>query len=179
MLDVLDSVPEAVRERTSQKMDRLIEREGDDYLERETVRAMVADGLMELPEESIVSDVADWASKHSEETVRRIGDVIGYLSDVEMKSLHRGTNRICIRCKALGLEEGLSLLADGKEGVVEKGKAILVGIEAYRTRERAEQRSLLPIKFPLGAEDVAIAIGAEVVVMPKGHSERGIRYRPI
>ena len=179
MLDVLDSVPEAVRERTSQKMDLLIEREGADYLEREAVRAMVADGLMELPEESIVSDAVDWASKHSEETVRRTGDVIGYLSEVEMKSLHRETNRICIRCKALGLEEGLSLLADGKEGVIEKGKAILVGIEAYRTRERTEQRSHLPIIFQLGAEDVAIAIGAEVVEMPKGHSERGVRYRPI
>ena len=79
MLGVFDSVPEGVREKTRQKMDRLIEREGDDYLEREGVRAMVADGLMELPEESIVSDAVDWASNHSEETVRRTGDVIGYL----------------------------------------------------------------------------------------------------
>ena len=91
-------------------MDRLIEREGDDYLEREGVRAMVADGLMELPEESIVSDAVDWASNHSEETVRRTGDVIGYLSEAEMKSLHRETNRIGIRCKALGVEESFSLL---------------------------------------------------------------------
>ena len=179
MLDVLDTVPEAVRERTSQKMDRLIEREGDDYLEREAVRAMVADGLMELPEESIVSDAVDWASNHPEETVRRTGDVIGYLSEAEMKSLHRETNRISIRCKVLGREEELSILANGKEGVVKQGKAILVGVEAYKTRERAEQRSRLPIIFGLDAEDVAIAIGAEVVEMPKGHSERGIRYRPI
>ncbi len=178
-LGVFDGVPEAVREKTRQKMDRLIKREGESYLGRDGVRAMVADDMVELPEESIVSDAVDLASSHSEETVRRTGDVIGYLSEAEMKSLHREINRIGNRCKVLGLEERLSLLADGKEGVVGQGKAILVGAEAYKNRQRAEQRSRLPIIFGLDTEDVTISIGAEIVELPKGHSERGIRYLPL
>ena len=175
-LAVLDGVPEAVKRKTRQRMETLVEHEGDDYLERDAVRSLVADDLMDLPEESIVSDALRWAVHNSDARARRIGELLSQLSEAEMRSLHQETNRIWLRCKALNVEERFSLLADGREDVREPGKAILVGVEIFRTRERAMERSKLLLKFGVNSAEVAAAIGAEIVVMPEGFTERGIRY---
>ncbi len=81
-----------------------------------------------------------------------------------------------MRCKVLDCEERFSFLADGTEESREPGTAILVGVEVYRTPERAEQRSRLPLNFRVESEEVTLALGAQVVSAPRGHSERGIRY---
>ena len=173
MLGILDVVPEAVKRKTRQRMETLIEHEGADYLDRDAVRSLVADDLMELPEESIVSDALRWAANHSDARAQRIGELLGRLSEAEMRALHQETNRIGIRCKALDVEERFSLLADGREEAREPGKAILVGVEVFRTRERAMERSQLPLVFGMDSEEVTVAIGAEIV---PGDAERGIRY---
>ena len=176
MLGVLDVVPEVVKRKTRQRMETLIEHEGDDYLDRDAVRSLVADDLMKLPEESIVSDVLRWAANNSDPRAQRIGELLGQLSEAEMISLHQETNRIGIRCKALNVEEGFSLLADGREEAMKPGKALLVGVEVFRTRERAMERSQLPLIFGIDSEEVTVAIGAEIVAVREGYAERGIRY---
>ena len=175
-IEILNGAPEAVKRKTRQRMETLVEHEGDDYLERDAVRSLVADDLMELPEESIVSDALSRAVNNSDARVRRIGELLSRLSEAEMRSLHQETNRIGIRCKALNVEERFSLLADGKEEAREPGKAILVGVEVFRTRERAMERSSLPLIFGLNTEEVTVAIGAEILTVPEGSAERGIRY---
>ena len=176
MLRTLDGVPEAVKRKTKQRMETLIKQEGDAYLERDAVQSLVADDLMELPEESIVSDALSWAANHSDPKAQRLGELLGRLSEDEMRSLHQETNRIGMRCKALDLEERFSLLADGREEAREPGKAILVGVAVFRTRERAMERSQLPLKFGMDSEEVTVAIGAEIVEVREGDAERGIKY---
>ena len=176
ILGFLDGVPEAVKRKTRQRMETLIEREGDGYLDRDAVRSLVADDLMELPEESIVSDAQCWAANHSDARAQRIGEFLGRLSEAEMRSLHQETNRVGIRCKALNVEERFSLLADGREEAREPGKAILVGVAVFRSRERAMERSQLPLIFGVDLEQVTVAIGAEIVAVREGYAERGIRY---
>ena len=176
MHGVLHGVPETVREKTSQRMGRLIESEGDNYLKRDAVRSMVMDNMMELPEQSIISDAIPWLTEHADAKARRIGNILGRLSEAEMRSLHRETNRIGLRCKTLNVEERFSLLADGRDSATEPGKAILVGVEVFPTRKRATERASLPLMFGLNAEEVTLAIGAEIVTVPEGLAERGIRY---
>ena len=178
MLRILDNVPETVKKKTSQRMDRLIKSEGDDYLKRDAVRSMVADNLMDLPEKSIISNALCWTTNHSDAEVRQLGDLLGRLSEAEMRSLHKETNRIGLRCKALNVEERFSLLADGRDGATESGKAILVRVEVFQTRKRARERASLPMIFGLNTEDVAVAIDAEIVAIPEGFAERGITYWP-
>ena len=176
MLVSLDGVPEAVKRKTRQRMEALVEREGGAYLERDAVRSLVADNLMEAPEESIVSNALRFAANHSDARAQRLGELLGRLSDDEMRSLHQETNKIGIRCKALNVEERFSLLADGREEASEPGKAILVDVEVYRTRERAMERSQLPLKFGMDSEEVTVAMGVETVPVRKGYTEGGIRY---
>ena len=176
MLRVLGDVPEAVKTRTRQRMDSLIKREGDDYLARDAVKSLVADDLMEFPEESIVSDALFWVEKNPDPRARKISEALGKLTEVELKSLHQEINRIGIRCKTLKVEETFSLLADGIDKATEPGKVILVGVEVFRTRERAMQSSSLPLIFGLDEEEIAVAIGADIVAVPEGLTKRGIRY---
>ena len=176
LLGTLDGVPEAVKRKTRQRMDTLIKNEGDDYLKRDAVRSMISDDLMQLPDDSFVSDAIGWAAKSSDPRARKFVDLLGRLTDSEMRSLHKATNRIGIRCKALSLEERFSLLADGREEASEPGTAILVGVEVFRTQERAMERSQLPLFFGVDSEEVTVAIGAEVVPVRQGNMARGIRY---
>ena len=179
MHGVLHDVPETLRKKTSQRMDRLIETECDDYLKRDAVRSMVMDDMVEWPEkESIISEAISWLTDHADAKARRIGEILARLSEAEIRSLHRETNRIGLRCKALDVEEGFSLLADGRDGTAEPGKAILVGVEVFPTRERAEERTSLPLVFGLNTEEVTLGIGAEIVEVPEGLSQRGIRHIP-
>ena len=176
MLRVIGDVPEALKTKTRQRMNTLIKREGDRYLARDAVQSLVADDLMEFPEDSIVTDALVWAAEESDPRARKISELLGQLSEAEMKSLHRETNRIAIRCKALDLEEKFSLLSDGRDEVRESGRAILIGVEVFRTRDRAMEGSLLPLIFGLDEEEIAVAIGAEIVSVPMNFTERGIRY---
>ena len=176
VLAILDEVPVAVKDKTRERMDSLVEKERDDYLKRDAVRSLVADDLMELPEESIVSDALNLAANSSDARGQKMAEALGRLSEAEMKSLHRETNRIGLRCKALNLEERFSLLADGREEVKEPGKAILVGVEVYRTRERAMEKSRLLLFLGVDSEEVTIAIGADSVPVGNGDVARGIRY---
>ena len=177
MQGVLQDVPEMVRKKTSQRMDRLMETERDDYLKRDAVRSMVMDDMVEWPEkESIISEAISWLTDHADAKARRIGEILARLNEAELRSLHKETNRIGLRCKALDVEEGFSLLADGRDETAEPGKAILVGVEVFPTRERAEERASLPLVFGLVTEEVTLAIGAEIVPVPEGFSERGIKH---
>ena len=176
MLASLDTVPEEVKRKTRQKMESLVQKEGDEYLERDAVQSLVTDDLMELPGESIVSDAIGWLTKSSDPRAQKMGELLCRLTEPELRSLHKETNKIGMRCKTLGFEERFSFLADGREESREPGTAILVGVDIYRTPERAEQRSQLPLKFRVDSEEVTIAIGAQVVPVPQGHSWRGIRY---
>ncbi len=176
MLRVLGDVPEAVKTRTRQRMETLIKREGDDYLARDAVQSLVADDLMELPEESIVSDALLWVKKNPNPRAKRISEALGKLTEVEMKSLHKALNKVGIRCKTLKVEEKFSLLADGIAEAMEPGKVILVCVEVFGTRKRAMESSSLPLIFGLDAEEVAVAMGAKIVAVPEGLTKRGIRY---
>ena len=178
VLRTLDDVPGTVKKKTMQMMRFLIEQEGDDYLKRDAVRSLVADDRMEFPVESIISDALRRAANHPDARARRMGSLIDRLNEAEMKSLHRETNRIGIRCKALNVEERFSFLADGSETTRQPGEAILIGVEVFRTRECAMERSLFPMIFGLDTEEVTIALGAEMVEMAEGFTERGIRYLP-
>ena len=176
MLASMGTVPEAGKKTTRNKMDILVKKEGEGYLKRNAVQSLVAEDLVELPGNSIVSDAISWAANSSEPGARIMGELLGRLTEAELTSLHRETNKIGMRCKALRLEERFSLLADGREESREPGTSILVGVEVYRTPERAEQKSRLPLKFRVDSEEVTLAIGAQVVPAPLGHSRRGIRY---
>ena len=175
-LGILSRVPESVKRKTRRRMDALITQEDDDYLKRDAVRSLVADDLIELPEESIVSDALLWAENNSDPRAQRIGELLSRLDEVEMRSLHQETNRIAIRCKTLNVEERFSFLADGREETKEPRKVILVGVEVFRTRERAVESSSLPLIFGLNEKDVAVAIGVEVIAAPKDLTDRGIKY---
>lgn len=74
------------------------------------------------------------------------------------------------------MEEKFSLLSDGRDEARESGRAILIGVEVFRTRDRAMEGSLLPLIFGLDEEEIAVAIGAEIVSVPMNFTERGIRY---
>lgn len=176
MLRVIGDVPEALKTKTRQRMNTLIKREGDHYLARDAVQSLVADDLMEFPEDSIVTDALVWAAKESDPRARKISELLGQLSEAEMKSLHQETNRIAIRCKALDVEEKFSLLSDGRDEAKESDIAILIGVEVFRTRDRAMERSLLPLIFGMDEEEITVAIGAEIVSVPMNFAERGIRY---
>ena len=176
MLRFMDGVPETIKKKTRQRMDRLIENEGDDYLKRDAVRSMVADNMMDLPEQSIISDAICTATNHPDAQARRLGDLLGRLSEAEMRFLHKETNRIGLRCKALNVEERFSYPANGRDGATEPGKVILVGVEVFRTRKRAMERASLPMMFGLNTEDVTVAIGAKIVAKPEGFAERSIRH---
>ena len=174
--EVLRGAPETVRRKTKQRMERLIESEGDDYLKRDAVRSMVLDDMIESPEQSIISDAISRLTDHTDAKARQLGELLGRLSEAEMRALHQETNRIGMRCKALNVEERFSLLADGREGAKEPGKAILVGVEVFPTRERAKERTSLPLTFGLNTEEVTLAIGAEIVAVTEDLAERGIRH---
>lgn len=175
MQRLFQDVPQTIRDKTSQRMDRLVEVERDDYLKRDAVRSLVMDDMVELPEDSILSDAISRLACHSDARARQMGEFFGRLSETEMASLHHEVNRAGLRCKTLNVEERFSVLADGIEGTTEPGKAILVGVGVYPRRELAEQKSSLPLKFGLNTEDVTVAIGVEIVEAPKDLSERGIR----
>ena len=51
-----------------------------------------------------------------------------------------------MRCKALDLEERFSLLADGREEATSRARLSSLAA-VFRTRERAMERSQLPLKF--------------------------------
>ena len=170
MLAVMKDTPQAIKGKTRQAMDALVESEREDYLKRDAVRSMVADDLMELPEYSIVSDAIGIAEKSTDPRGKELAELLGRLNDDELRTLHRETNRIGIRCKTLHTEDSFGFLASGKEETKEPGKAILVDVEVYRTRERALDKSRLPLILGLSSEDVVIAIGAEVV--PLGRTKR-------
>ena len=172
---VFQDVPQTIRDKTSQRMERLIETEHDDYLNRDAVRSLVMDDMVELPEESIVSDAISRLADHSDARARQMGELFVRLSEREMISLHQEVNRAGLRCKTLDVEERFSVLADGREDTMEQGEAILIGLEVFPTRELAEQKSSLPLKFGLNAEDVTVAIGVQIVEVPDGLSQRGIR----
>lgn len=177
MHGILRSVPETVRKKTSQRMDRLVETEGDGYLKRDAVRSMVIDDMVEYPEEeSIVSEAIAWLTDHADPKARRVGEILARLGEGESRSLHREINRIGLRCKTLDLEERFSMLADGRGETAKPGKAILVGVEVFPTQRRAKERASLPIIFGLNTEEVTLAIGAEIVPVPEGFSERGVRH---
>lgn len=176
MHGVLRGAPETVKKKTGHRMSRLIKTEGDDYLKRDGVRSMVMDDMIELPEQSMISDAISWLTGHVDTKARRAGELLGQLSEAEMRSLHKETNRVGLRCKALDAEDRFSLLADGGESPGEPGKAILVGVEVFPTRERAREAASLPLIFGLDSEEVTLAIGAEIVPVPEGFAERGIRY---
>lgn len=163
MLAVMRDAPQSVRAKTQNKMNTLIQSELDDYLKRDAVQSMIADELMELPEESIVSDVLRFAAESADPRGQKLAELLGLLSKDEMKSLHRETNRMGIRCKTLLVEESFCLLACESKKAKKEGKAIAVCVEAYRTRDRAMDKSELPLVFGLNSEDVAIAIGAEAI----------------
>ena len=174
--EVLSGVPETIRKKTTQRMDRLIETEGDDYLKRDAVRSMVMDDMVEMPERSIISDAIPWLTNHADGKARRVGEILSRLSEAEMRSLHKETNRIGLRCKTLGVEKRFGLLADGEDIAVEPGKAILVRVEVFPTHKSAEERASLPLKFGLDNEEVTLALDAEIVPVPEGFSDRGIKY---
>ena len=176
MPGVLRGVPEKIRKKTTQRMDRLIETEGDDYLKRDAVRSMVIDDMIDLPEQSIISDAIPWLTNNADAKARRVGKILSRLSEAEMRSLHKETNRVGLRCKALGVEERFGLLADGGNRTAEPGKAILVRVEVFPTRKCAEERASLPLTFGLDTEEVTLALDAEIVPVPQGLSERGIKY---
>ena len=177
MHGILRNAPESVRKKTTQRMDRLVETEGDNYLKRDAVRSMVIDDMVEYPEEeSIVSEAIAWLTDHADSGARQVGELIARLDEDELRSLHREVNRIGLRCKTLDLEERFSLLADGKDETAEPGKAILVGVEVFPTQRRAKERASLPLIFGLNTEEVTLAIGAEIVPVPEGFSERGIKH---
>ena len=176
MHGVLHDVPETVRKKTSQRMDRLIETERDDYLKRDAVRSLVMDDMIDLPEESIISEAIPWLSDHADPRARRVGEILSRLSEAEMRSLHRETNRTGLRCKTLGVEERFGLLADGEDGMAEPGKAIQVRVEVFPTRKRAKEQASLPLTFGQDTEEVTLALDAEIVQVPEGFSERGIRH---
>ena len=165
LLGTLNGVPEAIKRKTRQRMETLIEHEGENYLERDAVRSLVADDLMELPEDSIISEVLPRIANNSDARAQKISELLGRLSEAEMESLHKATYRIGIRYKALGVEEGFSLLADGRKETREPSKAILVEVEVFRTRERAMERSQLPLIFGMDSEEVTVAIGVEIVTV--------------
>ncbi len=73
MLASLDTVPEEVKRKTRQKMESLIQKEGDEYLERDAVQSLVTDDLMELPGESIVSDAIGWLAKSLDPRAQKMG----------------------------------------------------------------------------------------------------------
>ena len=174
--EVMGNVPRSVKNKTARMMGALIEHEGEEYLKRDSVQALVADDLMEMPRESIVSDAIRWAASHPDRRAQRMGDLLRRLSADEMRVLHMETNRIGLRCKTLEVEDRFSLLADGSERFRETGIVLLVGVEVFRTRERAEEHSQLPLKFGLDSEEVTLAIGAEILEIPEGFTERGIKY---
>ena len=175
MKRVFQDVPETVRDRVSQRMDRLIETERDDYLKRDAVRSLVMDDMVELPEESIVSCAISRLADHTDARARKMGELFGHLTEREMRSLHKEVNRAGLRCKTLNVEERFSVLADGKKDTSKPGRVILVGVEVFPTRELAEQKSLLPLKFGLNTEDVTVAMGAEILEVPVALSQRGTR----
>lgn len=175
-LRTLDNVPEVVKDKTRERMETLIEQEGDDYLKRDAVQSLVEDDMVELPQDSIISDVLRRFANNSDARAQKIYKLLCRLTEAEMRSLHQETNRCGIRCKTLNVEERFSFLADGREKESEPGKAILVGVEVFSTPERATQRSQLPLFFRLESEQVTVAIGVEIVPVPKGCIDRGVRY---
>lgn len=175
MKRVFQDVPETVRDKTSQRMDRLIGAERDDYLKRDAVRSLVMDDMVELPEESIVSDAISRLADHMDARARKMAELFGHLTEREMRSLHKEVNRAGLRCKTLNVEEGFSVLAVGKKDTSEPGRVILIAVEVFPTRELAEQKSLLPLKFGLNTEDVTVAMGVEILEVPEALSQKGIR----
>ena len=176
LLGTLDGVPEVVKSKTRQRMEALIEQEGDNYLERDAVRSLVADDMMELPDDSILTDVLRKAENDPDARAQKICELFCRLTEAEMRSLHQEINRCGIHCKTLNTEQRFSFLADGRKEENEPGKAILVGVEVFGTRERALQHSQLPLIFGNESEQVAVAIGVEIVSVPKGSTDRGVRY---
>ena len=176
LLGALDGVPEVVKDKTRRRMETLIEQEGDGYLKRDAVQSLVEDDMMELPQDSIISDVLRRLANNSDARAQKIYKLFCRLTEAEMRSLHQETNRCGIRCKTLNVEERFSFLADGREEESEPGKAILVGVEVFSTQERATQRSQLPLNFRLESEQVTVAIGVEIVPVPKGYTDRGVIY---
>ena len=176
LLGTLDGVPEVIKGKTRQRMEALIEQEGDDYLERDAVRSLVADDMMELPEDSILSDVLRKAENNSDARAQKECELFCRLTEAEMRSLHQEINRCGIHCKTLNTEQHFSFLADGRKGESEPGKAFLVGVDVFGTRERALQHSQLPLIFGIESEQVTVAIGVEIVSVPRGCTDRGVRY---
>ena len=177
---VLYDVPERVRMKTGLRMDQLIETECDDYLKRDAVRAMVMDDMVEWPEESIVTEAMSWLGDQSDAQARRVGEILASLSYAEMRSLHRETNRIGLRCKTFDVEERIDLSADGCDSSAGLGTAIIVSVEVFRTRKRAEEQSSLPLIFEVEVGAVTLALDAKIVRIPKDWSKRGVlRTSPI
>ena len=73
-------------------------------------------------------------------------------------------------------KSGLAFWLTAEREAKELGKAILVGVEVFPTRERAKERASLPLMFGLNTEEVTLAIGAEIVAIPADFAKRGIRH---
>ena len=176
LLRTLDGVPEVVKSKTRRRMEALIEQEGDNYLKRDAVHSLVADDMMELPDDSILTDVLSKAENDSDARAQKMCELFCRLTEAEMSSLHQEINRCGIYCKTLSTEQRFRFLVDGRKEESEPGTAILVGVDVFRTRERAMQHSQLPLIFGIESEQVAVAIGVEIVSVPKGSTDRGVRY---
>ena len=138
--------------------------------------SLVADDMMELPDDSILTDVLRKAENDPDARAQKMCELFCRLTEAEMRSLHQEINRCGIYCKTLNTEQRFSFLADGRKEENEPGKAILIGVEVFGTRERALQHSQLPLIFGNESEQVAVAIGVEIVSVPKGCTDRGVRY---